>query len=452
MVRNAVARSGVTGGLLAAYSRSGLGRRASPVKGTSMHIVGLTCLVCVTVLLSSVAGAQERLTPLTLEEAIRMALEHNATLQAKQLELQATQANEITAALRPNPTATYLAEQFGSQGQPQYTVSLGQTIETGGKRGRRIESAHAATRVTRYELEDVRRQVIFQTKKAFTDALVAQASQALAAANLMTLDELERIQRMRTERGDISELDLNRIQLQRFTFERDAADAARAIRAAQIELRSLVGAEMVTEDFSIVGELTFRDVPIKREDLYRLAVMNRPDLRAAQAAFEKARADVNLARANAWWDVTPLLEYQRIQNDNTIGFGISLPIRIFDRNQGEIARTKAEVQRLNAVSRAVGLQALAEVDTAVATAMTEQEKVHRLREIYLPKARQVRDTVEYAYRRGGLSLLDFLEAQRSYRETALAEIQALGNYDSALNQLESAVGGSLEELQSHPLR
>ena len=168
--------------------------------------------------------------------------------------------------------------------------------------------------------------------------------------------------------------------------------------------------------------------------------MNRPDLRAAQAAFEKARADVNLARANAWWDVTPQLEYQRIQNDNTIGFGISMPIRIFDRNQGEIARTKAEVQRVSAVSRVVGLQALAEVDTALSTAMTEREKVRRLREVYLPKARQARDTVEFAYRRGGLSVLDFLEAQRSYRETALAEIQALGNYESALNQLESAVG------------
>ena len=161
---------------------------------------------------------------------------------------------------------------------------------------------------------------------------------------------------------------------------------------------------------------------------------------------------MNLARANAWWDVTPQLEYQRIQNDNTIGFGISMPIRIFDRNQGEIARTKAEVQRVSAVSRVVGLQALAEVDTALSTAMTEREKVRRLREVYLPKARQARDTVEFAYRRGGLSVLDFLEAQRSSRETALAEIQALGNYESALNQLESAVGGSLEGQQSRPLR
>ena len=136
---------------------------------------------------------------------------------------------------------------------------------------------------------------------------------------------------------------------------------------------------------------------------------------------------------------------QRIQNDNTFGFGINLPIRIFDRNQGEIARTKAEVQRSSAVSRAVGMQALAEVDTAWSVATTERERVRRLREIYLPKARQARDTVEFAYRRDGLSLLDFLDTQRAYRETALSEIQAVGNYEGALNQLESAVRASLDE-------
>src|SRR5262249_41778150 len=202
----------------------------------------------------------------------------------------------------------------------------------------------------------------------------------------------------------------------------------------------LVGAGVLADQLEVVGELTFRDVSLTREDLYRLAVMNRPDLRAAQAAFEKAQADVNLARANAWWDVTPLLEYQRIQNDNTFGFGISLPIRVFDRNQGEIARTKAEVQRSSAMSRAVGIQALAEVDTARSVATTEREKVRRLREIYLPKAAQARDTVEFAYRRGGLSLLDFLDAQRTYRETALEKLRALGNYSSAVYQLESALG------------
>src|SRR5215813_5821393 len=223
-----------------------------------MHTVGITSLLFVTALLLGVAGAQERATQLTLEEAIRMALERNATLQAKQLELQSIQANEITAALRPNPTATYLAEQFRSQGRPQYTVSIGQTIETGGKRGRRIDSARAATRVTGYELEDTRRLVIFQTKKAFTDALMAQASAALATANLAPLDDVERVQRFRAEHGDISQLELTRVQVQQFAFERYAPAAAQAIQAAKIGLRSLLGTETFPEDFSVVGELTFR--------------------------------------------------------------------------------------------------------------------------------------------------------------------------------------------------
>ena len=165
-----------------------------------MLIVVFTCIVVVTTLLPGAAGAEERLTPLTRDDAIRMALERNPTLRAKQLEVQSVQANEITAALRPNPTANYLAEQFGATGGQQYTFSLAQTIELGGKRGRRMESARAATRVTGYELEDVRRQVIFQTKRIFTDVLVAQASQTLAVANRTTLDELART--LRVERGE----------------------------------------------------------------------------------------------------------------------------------------------------------------------------------------------------------------------------------------------------------
>ena len=171
---------------------------------------------------------------------------------------------------------------------------------------------------------------------------------------------------------------------------------------------------------------------------------NRPDLRAADAARDKARADVNLAQANRWWDVTPQIEYQRIGNDNTIGVGLSFPLRIFDRNQGEIARTQGEVSRAAALQQVAAVQALADVDTAYAGLQIHRERVGLLRDTYLPKAQQARQTVEFAYRRGGVSLLDFLDAQRTYRETALEYIRALGNYWAALYQLEAAVGGSLE--------
>ena len=420
----------------------------TPPAGARPTALGLALALWIA-LWGMVAGtdAQERITRLSLNDAVNVAARENPTVRAKEFERQAVSANEITAGLRPNPTANFLAEQFGGASdasQTQYTLSIGQPLELGGKRQRRVESARAATRVSGYELEDVRRQVTFQVKKSFGDSLVARETLALADENLKTLDDLERIQRFRAERGDISELELLRIQVQRFAFERDAADARQALRAAKIALRATAGPERIAEDFDVVGDLTWRDIAPTQAALYRRALANRPDLRAAEAARERARADVKLARANAWWDVTPQIEYQRIGPDNTIGFGVSLPIRIFDRNQGEIARSRAEVNRVDSTREAVAIQALSEVDTALTALRTEQEKLTALRDSYLPRARQVRDTVEYAYRRGAVSLLDFLDAQRTYRDTAAEYVRSLGNYWTSVYQLEAAVDGPLE--------
>jgi len=392
-------------------------------------------------------SAQSAAGRLTLDDAVALAVRANPVLRVKQFEYQAVGANEITAGLRPNPTATYLAEQFGggSASQVQHTFSIGQPIELGGKRQRRLESARAATRVTGHELEDVRRQILFQVKKAFTDALVAREGLSLVEQNMRALDDLERIQRFRAEKGDISELELLRIEVQRFALERDAADARQTLRVARIAVRAATDPAQVAEDFEVVGELVDRDVAPAAADLYRRALDHQPDLRAAEAARAKARADVGLARANAWWDVTPQVEYQRIGPDNTIGFGISVPLRIFDRNQGEIARARAETQRVDAVREAMAVQVLSEVDTALAALRTERQKLDLLRDVYLPKARRARDTVEFAYRRGGVSLLDYLDAQRTYRDTTTEFVRSLGNYWTAYYQLEAAVGGSLGE-------
>jgi outer membrane protein, heavy metal efflux system len=393
------------------------------------------------------AHAQDAPPRLTMDDVVALAVRENRTLRAKQFEHQATRAGEITAGLRPNPTASYSAEQLGasrsSDAIPQHTVTVGQPIELAGKRGRRLDSARAAVRVSEWELADVRRQVIAQVKKAFTDVLVAQATLALAQENLRALDEVERIQRFRAERGDISELELTRIQVQRFAFERDAADARQAIEAAKIVLRTLAAPDTLPPAFEVVGDIGFQERPFNREELYRLTMANRPDVRAAEAARVKARADVDLARANAWADVTPQFEYQRIGNANTVGAGVSMPIRIFDRNQGEIARTRAEVSRTDALQQATAIQALAEVDTALTAVTVSRDKVVLLRDTYLPKAQRVRETVEFAYRRGGVSLLDYLDAQRTYRETALEHIRTVGAYWNAVYQLEAAVGGPL---------
>jgi cobalt-zinc-cadmium efflux system outer membrane protein len=410
-------------------------------------LIGLSSLLVALGAPSLVAG-QPPANRLSLDEALQLALRQNPSLMAQQAAMFATKAGETTAALRPNPRLNFLAEQFrpgGSEQDAQYTVNVGQPIELGGKRQRRIDSARAATQVAAYQLDDLRRQITLQVKSAFAGVLIAREQLALADANLKTLDDTERIQRLRAQKGDISELELLRIQVQRFTFERDAADARQALAAARIALRTAAGSVNIAEDFEVAGDLGFKDISLDRMVLMRRALDNRPDLRAAEADRERARADHRLARANAWWDITPQLEYQRIGPDNTFGFGFSLPIRIFDRNQGEIARTQAEITRVDAVREATALQLLAALDTDRETALTQRERVISLRDVYLPKATKARDTVEFAYRRGGQSLLDFLDAQRSYRETALAHLQALGAYLGALYQLEADVGAPLDQ-------
>ena len=412
-------------------------------------MVRIITVACCVVLLGAPArpSAQAPVSTLTLDEAVSLAGAANPTVRAKEFEVQAVGANEITAALRPNPSANFLAEQFGSGNVAvtQYTFNVGQPIELGGKRQRRIDSAKAATKVTGLELADLRRQLIFQVKKSFSDILVAREALALTEQNLTALDDLERVQRLRAEKGDISGLELLRIEVERFAFERDTADVRQALRAAKIALRTAVGQERIAEQFEIVGELTFPEVARSRSELYRMALDARPDLRAAQAAREKARADISLAKANAWGDVTPQIEYQRIGPDNTIGFGFSLPIKLFDRNQGEIARTQAEAKRAEATREALLAQALAEVDLALAAVTTERAKVSLLRDTYLPKIKQARDTVEFAYQRGGVTLLDYLDAQRNYREKSLEYFRSLGNYHTAIYQLEAAIGGPLEK-------
>jgi len=403
-------------------------------------MVVLLCLA-----LAHAAAAQTAPPRVTLDDAVALAVRENRVLRAKQFEHEATRAGEITAGLRPNPVATYSNQYLGARDIDQeHAISLGQPIELGGKRQRRLDSARAAIRVSEFELADTRRQVVAQVKKTFADILVSEATLALASEGLGALDEVERIQRFRAERGDISELELTRIQVQRFAFERDAADARQAIRSGKIGLRGLTGLDALPADFEVAGDLDFREQALDRERLYQLTLANRPDVRAAEAAREKARADVSLARANAWWDITPQMEYRRVGGESTIGLGISVPIRIFDRNQGEIARTRAEVDRAEALRQASALQALTDVDTALAAVTTSREKVVLLRDVYLPKARRARETVEFAYRRGGVSLLDFLDAQRTYRETSLEHLRSVGAYWSAVYQLEAAVGGSLQ--------
>ena len=247
---------------------------------SALRVRTMVALASLPLMLVGIAAGEELLTRVALDQALQLALTQNRTLRAQQFALQSTKAGEITAALRPNPTMNFLAEQFGggSAALTQYTVNIGQPIELGGKRQRRIDSARAATLVSGFQLDDVRRQTILQVKSAFAGALIARDQLALAEQNLTTIDGIERLQRLRVDKGDLSPLELLRIQVQRFTFERDFADARQLLEAAKIALRTAAGETNIAATFDVVGELGFKDIPLDRAVLMRAALDNRPDL------------------------------------------------------------------------------------------------------------------------------------------------------------------------------
>ena len=397
-------------------------------------------------------GAPGPLTSLTLEQALELALRGNPGLRAQAATVESTRAGEITAALRPNPTFT--------NGTVDFTGGIGWTFERGGKRRRRIDSARLATAGAERDLQDTRRTLVNTVRSAFTAALLARGNLGAAEENLKNFQQVEDLNRVRFDKGEISGGDFLKIALQKLQFQTDVQDANLAYRTARANLRQAVFAPELAQDFEVLGELHTAPLPRTLADLERQALAARPDLLSAETAVAKAEADVKLAEANAKVDVTASLGWihtgQSLADDqhvqpffsfgqtaNAFGTGISFPIPLFDRNQGEIARTRSEVVRAQAAADTVRAQVIADVETAFAALHTSQERVDLYERVYLEDSRRSREIAEYAYRKGATSILDLLDAERTDRATRLAYRQALADNVTRLAQLAAAVGGEL---------
>jgi cobalt-zinc-cadmium efflux system outer membrane protein len=330
-----------------------------------------------------------------------------------------------------------------------------QLFERGDKRQRRIDSAKLSTDIATSDFTDVRRGLVFSVRKTFTDALLAKSNLDLAQANLKNFQEVEEINKIRFEKGDISGADLLKIELQKLQFQNDVADATLALKTARITLRTLLNTPKLAEDFEIEGELTFREFNASPADLKELAIRNRPDLRSAETLKKKTDADIQLAIANSYTDVSLILGYHHTEpnlpswlvpgvskgpTENSVGFGVSFPLRIFDRNQGEIARTRAEAIRASSIAEAVRNQISSDVEISYSAFRTSRERVRLYEEVYLNRAKESREIAQFAYKSGATSILDLLEAERTYRGVQLAYRQALANYLTNLHQLSAAVG------------
>jgi len=387
----------------------------------------------------------------TLDDSIQMAMAHNHTLAAARSTIDQAVAAETTANLRPNPVllgdAQFLPifnpDKFDADyvnTAAQFDLGVSYLFERGKKRQHRLAAAQDQTAVTRSQVADNERTLTFQVAQLFTNAQLAESALDLAKEDLKSFQNTVDISRERYRVGDISEDDYLKIKLQLLQFQSDEKQAELAKVQALSDLRQLLGRESVPADYDVAGPFDYVPLTAKEEDLEMKALATRPDLRAAQQGVTAANSQYELAKANGKRDITAQANYTHISDLSTTSLFGQIQIPIFDRNQGEIARTKFAITQAEEQEKAASDQVLTDVADAYENVQTNDQVIQLYRSGYLDDAKQDRDISEYAYKRGAASLLDFLDAERSYRATQLAYRQALAAYLLALEQLREAVG------------
>jgi cobalt-zinc-cadmium efflux system outer membrane protein len=401
-------------------------------------------------LLASFATAQ---TParISLEQAIDLALAHSHTLKATRTQIQQSQAQEITASLRPNPTLvwdalflpTFTAQDFtlnSLSNNQQFDIGVSYLFERGGKRQRRTDAARDATAVTRYQVSDSERTLTFSVAQQFIAAQLAQSVLDFAIKDLESFGQTVKISEDRYKAGDISEADLLKIKLQLLQFQTDVSGAQVAKVQALASLRQLLGYDAVPADYEVEGELSYQALPVSFDDLRLRALRLRPDLLAALQSVRAAQSQIALAKANRKVDLTTTVSYSHVADLSSLSASFSIPLPIFDRNQGEIARTGFALTQSQENAQAASDIVLTDVRNNYEAFSTNQKVVQLYLSGYLKQAEDSRNISEYAYKRGAASLLDFLDAERSYRSTQLSYRQSLANYLLSIEQLKEAVG------------
>jgi len=396
------------------------------------------------------SAAQQKVT-LDMDQAIDLALAHNHALKAAKSTIDQSKAQEITAALRPNPVLSWDSQflplftpnAFSAENLDelqQFDIGLGWTFERGGKRKRRIEAAKDQTAVTEYQVADSERTIIFNVAQQYIAALLAKANVELATQDLNSFKQTVDIANYQLKAGAISEGDALKIRLQLLQFQNDYSAAKLAQVQAMNALRQLVGYDAVPADFALAGDLKYEPLTVGLEDLQAKAVGIRPDALAAKQGITAAKSQNLLAIANGKRDLGSSFNYSHVAgaSSGSLFFNIELPI--FDRNQGEKARTKFAINQAEETSTEANETVITDVRNAYESLNVNKQIVELYDSGYLKNAQDSKDISEYAYKKGAASLLDFLDAERSYRATELAYRQALAAYMLALEQLKQATG------------
>ena len=436
-------------------------RAKTPSRSKQGCLRGLLGFLLVRVLLAPPVAAQTQgPVRITLDEAIQMALQHNHNMLAARTTIQQSQTEEITANLRPNPTL-FADWEYLPLGSPSHQnpnlypnvptndylnnntegdIGLSYLIERGKKRQQRLRAAKDITAQTRSLVADNERGLTFGVATLFVNAQLAESTLELAQLDLTSFRKTVEISATSFKAGAISEDDYLKIKLQVLQFETDLEQAQLGRVQALSDLRQLLGYESVSPDYDVAGAFDYQPLTGNLEDFQMKALQNRPDLRAARQGVTAAHSQYELQRSISKPDVTVQGNYSHVNGINAATVYGSIPLPIFNRNQGEIARARFVITQAEEQEKATNGQALTDVRDAYEALRSNDKVVTLFRSGYLDVAQKDRDISEYAYRHGGASLLNFLDAERSYRATQLAYRQSLASYLLALEELREAVG------------
>jgi outer membrane protein, heavy metal efflux system len=390
-------------------------------------------------------------TLISLDQAIDLALAHNHSIKASRTLILQNEAQEITANLRPNPTLgadTQFVPFFSPQdfsgdnlnNTQQFDIGIGYLFERGRKRQRRLQAARDQTAVTRAQIADAERTLVFNVGQQFVSVLLAESTLQFALQDLKGFQQTVDIGQEQFKAGFIGEGDYLKIKLQLLQFQTDVSSARLAKVQALVALRQLLGYNAVPADFDVMGDLEYQSLKANLEDLQVEALRTRPDFRAAEMGITAAQSQILLAKANAKVDVNGTYDFTHVSGENTASIFVNFELPIFNRNQGEIARTNYALTQAQEQQQSASDTVLSDVANAYEAVKSNDEIVQLYTSGYIKQAQDSRDISEYAYKRGAASLLDFLDAERSYRSTQLAYRQALAAYMTAMEQLKEALG------------
>ncbi|HYM77137.1 MAG TPA: TolC family protein [Candidatus Dormibacteraeota bacterium] len=397
------------------------------------------------------AGSGQNTSMVSLDQAIDLALAHNHSIKATRTQILQNQAQEITANLRPNPTLgvdtqfiPFFSPQYFSSDNlnqtQQFDIGVGYLFERGHKRQRRLQAARDQTAVTRAQVTDAERTLAFNVGQQFVSVLLAESTLQFAQEDLKAFQQTVDIGEAQLKAGFIGEGDYLKIKLQLLQFQTDVSSARLARAQALVELRQLLGYNSVPANFDVIGDLAYQPLKAGLEDLQMKALRERPDFRAAELGVTAALSQIRLAKANAKVDVNGTYDFTHVSGENTASLFVNFELPFFNRNQGEIARTGFVLTQAQEQQQAASDTVLSDVSNAYEAVKSNDEVVQLYTSGYLKQAQDSRDISEYAYKRGAASLLDFLDAERSYRSIQLAYRQSLASYMTALEQLKEAVG------------